>query len=79
MLFDALPERMSSRNPASTKKKEYHQLLGKKTKRENTTISESVRDVQKENNGGTCIFKLEKGKYYGPHRIIYPPLSLPEH
>ena len=62
------------------KEKEYHQHLGEKKKNwENTTISESVRDVQKENNGGICIFKLEKGKYYGPHRIIYPPLSLPEH
>ena len=47
------------------KEKEYHRLLGKKTKRENTTISESVRDVQKENNGGPCTFKLEKGKSYG--------------
>ena len=48
------------------KEKEYHQILGKKKKNmENTTISESVRDVQKENNGGTCTFKLEKGKSYG--------------
>ena len=52
-------------NTALTKKKNIISFWGRKKFWENTTISESVRDVQKENNGGTCTFKLEKGKYYG--------------
>ena len=52
-------------NTALTRKRISSVFGDEKKFWDNTKISESVRDVQKENNGGTCTFKLEKGKYYG--------------